>query len=378
MPFRRPSILTPEGESGAWKRVQGRHVFTPTADANPEEIGEAEIERFEHPTPAYKDEHEENADTELGKFRSVEDSLNVRNIHADGAKEGETYIGEPQRTSKMPDKNKIADVQLNDSIKYYLNGVEGSGKVYAITTEFFTVRKDTGGYQDIQISDVFFVDQILAKGRTWAHMEVDERVEILTKFRCPLSFVTRNWEELPEEITMLIKSNFEQGKYGGIDTSIHFDMPKDSGYESIDIIDDEENFKHDNLKPNTSTGEPEQTPDSYKKPEVKKDGDAKGDAGTAMMAGAMKEDEEKGAVEEEVENSLLGGGDDSIAETEKEGGTVGTGDSGSFNAVHNNRINSDNDNENHIGKMVGVVKSNSYNGIGYGITKLKKDTDLEV
>ncbi|MBC8548711.1 MAG: hypothetical protein H8D23_03580, partial [Candidatus Brocadiales bacterium] len=237
MPFRKPSILTPEGESGEWKRVQGRHVFTPTTDADAEEVGHNEVERWAHPTPAFKDD-EGGDDAPKKKFQSVEDNLNVRNIHADGAKDSETYIGEPQKeNSKMPDKNKIADVKLNDTIKYYLNGEEGQGTVYAMTNEFFTVRKDTGGYQDIQISDVFFVDQILAKGRSWAHMEADERVEILQKARCPLSFVTRNWEDMPQEIQTLIKSNFESGKYGGIDTGIHFDAPED--YEAVPINDDQ-------------------------------------------------------------------------------------------------------------------------------------------
>jgi len=362
MPFRKPSILTPEGESGEWKRVQGRHVFTPTTDVSAEEVGEAEEERWRHPTPAFKDEHEENGKKD--KFQSVEDSLNVRNIHADGAKDSEPYIGAPQKESKMPDKNKIAEVQLNDTIKYYLNGEEGQGTVYAMTSEFFTVRKDTGGYQDIQISDVFFVDQILSKGRSWAHMEVDERVEILTKARCPLSFVTRNWEDMPQEIVNLIKSNFEQGKYGGIDTSIHFDSDED--YESVDIIDDESNFKHDNLKPNTSTKEPEQVPDSYKKPEVEnKDGSGKGDMPTAMIAGAK---EGKGKQDE----TYIG-----KEEVEKENASMGTGDSGSFNSVHNTRFNSDNDNENHVGKTIGVAKSNSSYGLGYGKTKLNKTQDIE-
>lgn len=344
MPFRKPGIQDPEGQSGNYKRVQGRHVFVPSTDESAQEVGDKEVERWENPTPSFKKD----------KFQSVEDSLNVRNIHADGAKESETYIGEPSKTKQMEQKtNKIADVQLNDTIKYYLNGVEGQGKVYAMTTEFFTVRKDTGGYQDIQISDVFFVDQIITQNKSWAHMDIGERTEILSKTRSPLSFVTRNWEDIPEEIKTVIKSNFEHGMYGGVDTSIHFDTTDD--YEAVEIQDDKENFKHDLIEANTSTQEAEQVPDSYKKPEVSsKDGSGKGDAGTAMMAGVKS--------------------DDDLEEEKKENSSASTSDAGSFNAVHGDR--GINNRENHIGKSF-IPDQSSGNGLGYGISKLKKNVDLE-
>lgn len=357
MPFRKPSILTPEGESGEWKRVQGRHVFVPTTDVSAEEVGEHEEERWRHPTPAFKDE-DGGDDAPKKKFRSVEDHLNVRNIHADGAKEGETYIGEPQKDSKLPDKNKIADVRLNDKIKYYLNGEEGSGTVYAMTNDFFTVRKDTGGYQDIAITDIFFVDQIITENKAWAHMQVDERVETLSKARCPLSYVTRVWEDIPEEAQKVIKSNFEQGKYGGIDTSIPFDATED--YEAKPIIDDERNFKHDGIKPTTSTEESEVVPETHKKPEVEnKDGQGKGDMPTAMIAGAKSEDED---IKEEKK------GEKDEAYVGKENASMGTGDSGSFNAVHNSRFNSD-DKQNKIG----ITKNYKTYGLGYGVTETEKD-----
>jgi len=378
MPFRKPSILTPEGESGEWRRVQGRHIFTPTTDASAEEVGDKEVERWEHPTPAFKDEDGLSGgdDAPKKKFQSVEDNLNVRNIHADGAKESETYIGAGQIKDKLPDKNKIADVQLNDTIKYYLNGEEGKGTVYAMTTEFFTVRKESGGYQDIQISDVFFVDQILTKSRTWAHMEVNERADILGAARAPLSYVTRDWADIPAEAQKVIKSNFEQGKYGGIDTSIHFDAPED--YEATEINDDESNFKHDNLNADTSTTESEQVPDSYKKPEVEnKDGSGKGDAGTAMMAGVKSDDdieeEKKGKQNEEY----LGKEDRGVVEDlDKENSSMSTGDVGSFNGVHNTRYEREEEG-NKIGKTVGVTKSFKQYGIGYGVTKLEKTHDIE-
>lgn len=336
MPFRKPSILTPEGESGNWKRVQGRHVFEPTAEKPAEEVGDAEIERWRHPTPAFKKD----------KFTSVEDNLNVRNIHADGAKESETYIGEPTNQSKLntaEDKNKVADVKLMDRIKYFLNGEEGHGTVIAMTSGFFTVRKDSGGYQDIQVSDIFFVESIITDNKSWASMQVDERTEVLSKARCPLSFVTRNWDDLPDEVKNVIKSNFESGKYGGIDTSIHFDSSDD--YETKEIKDDKENFLLD-VKPNdVSSKEPEQVPDSYKHPEITvKDGKMN----SPMMAGVKKEEDEE--------------------EKKKEGAAMSTGDSGSFNAVSNTRFNSD-DKENHIGKNIGVTKSYSTYGLGYGVEK---------
>lgn len=357
MPFRKPGIQDPEGQSGNYKRVQGRHVFVPSTDESPDEIGEKEIERWEHPTPSFKKD----------KFQSVEDSLNVRNIHADGAKESETYIGEPSKQSKMEQgKNKVADVRLNDTIKYYLNGEEGQGTVYAMTNEFFTVRKDTGGYQDIQISDIFFVQDIITENKSWAHMSIDERTEILHKARAPLSFVTRDWDDMPESIVNVIKSNFEQGKYGGVDTSIPFDA--DGDYESKPIIDDESNFKHDNVKPTTSTSESEQVPDSYKKPEVsvkdsliklegdkvevldtwngkEKDGEGKGDMATPMIAGAKSDDE--------------------LEEEKKENSSMSTSDAGSFNAVHGSR--GMDDRRNRIGKSRFIPDQSNSNGIGYGV-----------
>ena len=120
MPFRKPSIQAPSGEAGHYKRIQGRHVFVPSTDESAEEVGAAELERWEHPTPSFKivdvddirdkDEHHENDDSKRGKFNSVEDNLNVRNIHADGAKDSEPYIGAPQKKDKLPDKNKVSEV----------------------------------------------------------------------------------------------------------------------------------------------------------------------------------------------------------------------------------------------------------------------------
>lgn len=408
MPFRKPGIQTPEGESGEWKRVQGRHVFVPTAENSAEEVGENEIERWAHPTPTFKNEDDEDKT----KFVSVEDHLDVRNIHADGAKEGDTYIGEPAKEDKLPDKNKVADVQLQDKIKYYLNGEEGQGYVIAMTGGFFTVRKDTGGYQDIMVSDIFFVESILTEDKSWAHMSVDERTEILQKARCPLSFVTRNWDDMPPEVVAVIKSNFESGKYGGIDTSTHFDATED--YEAVPIIDDKENFKHENQAHDISTTEPEDVPESNEHPEVSiKDGKMQ----SPMIAGTRKDDDIDpqddgkkkiigaviGAVEtndkthleeedkgnqnedyighkktdrEDVEDLDKDGKKDNQLEEkpddkDKENASMGTGDSGSFNSVHNSRFNSDDDRKNHIGKMVGIAKSYS----GYGVTYGKETTE---
>ena len=407
MPFRKPSIQSPSGEAGHYKRIQGRHVFVPSTDESPEEVGSEELERWEHPTPSFKIVDVDDI-RDKDKFQSVEDNLNVRNIHADGAKDSEPYIGAPQKKDKLPDKNKVSEVQLMDTIKYYLNGKEGKGTVYAISNEFFTVRKETGGYQDIQVSDIFFVEQILTKGKTWVHMDVDERTEVLLKARCPLSFVTRNWEDMPEEVVKVIKSNFEQAAHGGIDTSTHFDTTDD--YEAVPIIDDERNFKHDNVKPTTSTDEPEQIPDSNKKPEVEnKDGQNTGADTSAMISGAKAEDEDDKdkAEEEEIQAGLSSGGtrtlehkDDSGDDAPKKkigalaagaiasalgGGedkadsAVTSSDAGSFNGVHNSRFNSDNDNENHIGKTkkfvkkVGIPQSFSGYGVGYGVDKLEDE-----
>ena len=62
-PRKRPAIVNPEtGESGKYRRVQGRHVFEPSGEQAASEVGDKELERWEHPAPSFKDDETEEKD----------------------------------------------------------------------------------------------------------------------------------------------------------------------------------------------------------------------------------------------------------------------------------------------------------------------------
>ena len=153
-PRRRPSIVNPEtGESGKYRRVQGRHVFEPSAEQEASEIGEKELERWEHPSPSFKENDEKDKNT-YGYGRPNDGSdprpdETYRGTRGD-AIESETYIG----TGSKTDMDKLADTKFGDKIKYFDNGVEGNGTVVKISGSYITLLKSNGYFQDIHINDI--------------------------------------------------------------------------------------------------------------------------------------------------------------------------------------------------------------------------------
>ena len=141
-PRRRPSIVNPEtGESGKYRRVQGRHVFEPSAEQEASEIGDKELERWEHPSPSFKESDEKDKNT-YGYGRPNDGSdprpdETYRGTRGD-AIESETYIG----TGSKTDMDKLADTKLGDKIKYFDNGIAGDGTVVKISGSYITLLND--------------------------------------------------------------------------------------------------------------------------------------------------------------------------------------------------------------------------------------------
>jgi len=231
-PRRRPAIVNPEtGESGKYRRVQGRHVFEPSAEQEASEIGDKELERWEHPSPSFKESDEKDKNT-YGYGRPNDGSdprpdETYRGTRGD-AVESETYIG----TGSKTDMDKLADTKLGDKIKYFDNGISGDGTVVKISGSYITLLKSNGYFQEIHINDTFHVSEIV-KGKPWNKLSNDERSEALTKARCPLSYITRSWLEIPEEARQyiskvnIVKSDVEDGKYGDVPTNTFFDADDD-------------------------------------------------------------------------------------------------------------------------------------------------------
>lgn len=291
-PRRRPAILNPNtGETGHFQRVQGRHVFVPTGEERAEDIGDKELERWEHPSPTFK-ESEKNT---YG-YGQPNDNSNprpdetFRGTRGD-AKESETYIV----SSNIVDMDRLSETKLGDKIKYYLNNKHGEGTVVGIGGEYLKILKSDGMYQDVHINDTFQVSEIV-KGKPWNKLSIEEKSEALTKARCPLSYITRTWFDIPQEARKVItaKSDVEDGNYGGVPTNTFFDAEDD--YEAEDRKNDKD-FQHESKKPSNSVTEQN-----------------KADSATNMMSGVSDSKKE----EEEVE---------------KEG--MSTAEAGGFNAVYN-------------------------------------------
>jgi len=69
-PWKHPPIRNPStGEAGQWQEVSGRSVFIPDGELDPAAIGDAELDGWEHPPPAYQSEGEadENPNQEVEK-----------------------------------------------------------------------------------------------------------------------------------------------------------------------------------------------------------------------------------------------------------------------------------------------------------------------
>ena len=326
-PRRRPAIVNPEtGESGKYVNVQGRHVFEPSGEQDPVDVGDKELERWEHPAPSFKeDDSEEKEKNTYGYGRPNDGSdprpdETYRGTRGD-AVESETYIGTQGKT----DMDKLADTKLGDKIKYFDNGIAGDGTVVKMSGSYITLLKSDGYFQDIHINDTFHVSEIV-KGKPWNKLSSDDRAEALTKARCPLSYITRNWLEIPEEARVyiskvnIVKSDVEHGVYGNVSTDTPFDADDEYEGETHRTTDNE--FQHDEDTPKTSmTGHTEK----YKL-----------DHSRSMVGGVS--DKTKEDVEEEY-NAMISnekkGIEDMNDNTEKESMTTAT--QGGFNEVHNEK-----------------------------------------
>ena len=294
-PRRRPAILNPNtGETGHFDRVQGRHVFVPSGEEEPEAIGEKELERWEHPTPTFRAEKNTYGYGQPNDNSNPRPDETWRGTRGD-AIESETYIV----SSTKVDMDKLAETKLGDVIKYYINGKQDEGTVVSISGEYVKLLKASGMYEDIHINDTFQVSEIV-KGKPWNKLTIEEKSEALTKARCPLSYITRSWYDIPPEARKVIvaKSDVEEGNYGGVPTNTFFDADEDYEGESHRKIDNE--FQHVTEQPKTSqTGH-------------KKKVDSQLERGQIAGVSDKAEDEE---------------------EVEKEG--FSTADAGAYNAVHN-------------------------------------------
>lgn len=207
----------------------------------------------------------------------------------------------------MEDLNKITSTRVGDNIHFFVNGAEDKGTVVKMDSQFVTVVKDDGNFQDIHINDTFFIKDIIVN-KSWNDMTMEERTEELHKVHAySPRFLGKAWEDLPQSLKDIMKekskqvklhpnqvkefgekmyddgktagenqfgeaivnapksgleilqagkkkSNVEQGHLGGggrssqvVETSTAFDAEEDYEGESHDTK--EEQFKHDNEKP---------------------------------------------------------------------------------------------------------------------------------
>jgi|LWDU01.1.fsa_nt_gi hypothetical protein len=297
-PWKHPSIRHPvTGESGKWTAVNGRDIFVPSSEQDPVEVGEKELERWEHPPPSNRSsesEPGENPNEEVIKPEDNEDKEkdgagfgDLGNQHNQGtgdnydAIDDETYIGLPanEKRTKM---NKIQDTHIGDLINFYVNGVNDKGVVTKMSGAYIEIVKEDGKIHNIHINDTFFVKNIIVN-KTWDDMDGTERTLALTKARAPSPrFIGKDWNQLPRELQDVLtktgftyedgvtrdaetedhdrmgnfqdkgvgaalavadaatslmgedKSDVEQGVYGGIPTNTPFDADEDYEEEAGD------------------------------------------------------------------------------------------------------------------------------------------------
>ncbi len=319
-PWRHPSIANPAtGESGKWQTVGGRSVFMPAGNMDPDEVGHQELSRWSNPKPTFRAEDEplENPNEDVEK-EPEEDVEKDGNGYGDlGAAfnpsepneevEGETYIGRPSKKSnRMTDLNKITETRIGDEIHYLQNGVDkGRGIVVSMGGAYVTIAKENGKLYDIHINDTFFIKDIIVN-KTWDSMDYEERESVLTAARVPSPrFISKSWREMPQELKdALTKEGFtyEQGETKESETKDHertgnfqdksdvepenalgnvgnrpdlgisgnvsrqVDAPED--YEGQTHDDKSEEFKHEELKPETKDDGADIDPATGKKKDV--------------------------------------------------------------------------------------------------------------
>jgi len=183
--------------------------------------------------------------------------------------DSETYIQENAKKT-MTDLNKLTHTRIGDHINFYQNGVQDNGVIAKMNGSFITIFKEDGSFKDIHINDTFFVSDILVD-KTWNEMNMEERTEQLLKVKAfSPRFLVKTWEQLPQSLKDVLKSDQEQGSYGniggrpnvGISTDTKIDAPEDYEGNSHDDIQVENQFQHDSTTPKTDED-----------PETKKAGD---------------------------------------------------------------------------------------------------------
>jgi hypothetical protein len=267
-PWKHPSIRHPvTGESGRWTAVNGRDIFIPSSEQDPVEVGQKEIDRWEHPPPSNRSSESEAGENPNEEVIKPEEEQkdgagygDLGNQHTQGTGDNydtindETYIGLPanEKRTKM---NKIQDTHVGDLINFYVNGKSDQGTVTKMGGSFITIVKEDGYVHNIHINDTFFVKNIIVN-KTWDDMDATERTIILVKARAPSPrFIGKDWNQLPRELQEVLtktgftyeggvtrdeeskdhdrmgnfqdKSDVEQGIYGGIPTNTSFDADED-------------------------------------------------------------------------------------------------------------------------------------------------------
>ena len=179
--------------------------------------------------------------------------------------DSQPYIQEINRDNRMSstDLNKLKNTKIGDHINYFDNGVNDNGIIAKMSSSYITIFKEDGTFHDVHINDTFFVADILID-KTWNQMNMEERTQELIKVKA-LSprFLTKTWEDLPNELRKVIKSDQEQGSFGNaggnpnMGVSTNTDVDADDEYEgnSHDDIQVDNQFQHDSTTPETDDDE---------------------------------------------------------------------------------------------------------------------------
>ena len=155
----------------------------------------------------------------------------------------ETYIGDKDKEKLA--MNKIQHTKVGDDIHYYMNGVEGRGIVVKMSNEYVLVAKEDGDFQDIHISDTFYVKDIVLN-KTWDMMDSGERTDMLIKAHAPSArFVTKDWYSLPRELrdvlTKFTGSTSEAGVSRDDETRTHRDQDQSLAANNPTTDDEQSN-----------------------------------------------------------------------------------------------------------------------------------------
>ena len=160
----------------------------------------------------------------FGAGNSATENVVANNVVNDD----ETYIG--GRNNKKLVMNKINHTKVGDDIHYYMNGVEGRGIVVKMSNEYVLVAKEDGDFQDIHISDTFFVKDIVIN-KTWDNMDSNERTDVLLKAHAPSPrFVTKDWHNLPVELREVLTKFTGSTSEAGISTDDEQAKGLEKGY----------------------------------------------------------------------------------------------------------------------------------------------------